>query len=116
MGWLSINNSVDDQSMDVNKADKDDPNVQSHNTIQESLYNKMSSMLEGLHMVLASSYLLHICCLLWLTAVVSSFFYFQAWLLVVISVLCNEIYTHVSFSKWMLTPGGFLHGTCMHMS
>lgn len=39
--------------------------------------NKISSMLEGLRLILDSSYLLHVCGFLWLTAVVSSFFYFQ---------------------------------------
>eukprot|EP00250_Pteridium_aquilinum_P000236 c10259_g1_i1 orf=158-1600(+) len=43
----------------------------------EAVRSKISSMLEGLRLILASSYLLHVCCFLWLTAVVSSFFYFQ---------------------------------------
>lgn len=42
-----------------------------------SMKHKFSAMLDGLQLILASTYLLHVCCFMWLTAVVSSFFYFQ---------------------------------------
>lgn len=38
---------------------------------------KFSAALEGVKLILASGYLIHVCSFLWLTAVVSSFFYFQ---------------------------------------
>lgn len=65
--------SIDIQS-DCQSNDED---VQIDYSLWEAVCSKVSAMLEGLRLILASSYLLHVCCFLWLTAVVSSFFYFQ---------------------------------------
>ncbi|KAH7289962.1 hypothetical protein KP509_30G025900 [Ceratopteris richardii] len=51
--------------------------VQTTQSLWQLVCNKALSMLEGLQLTLASSYLLRICCFLWLTAIVSSFFYFE---------------------------------------
>ncbi|CAK9193764.1 unnamed protein product [Sphagnum troendelagicum] len=47
------------------------------NSPKPRLVNKLVAMLEGLRLIVASTYLLHICAFLWLSAVVSSFFYFE---------------------------------------
>lgn len=38
---------------------------------------KLASVLEGVRLIFSSAYLLQICAFLWLTAVISSFFYFE---------------------------------------
>ncbi|CAK9859248.1 unnamed protein product [Sphagnum jensenii] len=47
------------------------------NSPKPRLVNKLVAMSEGLRLIVASTYLLHICAFLWLSAVVSSFFYFE---------------------------------------
>eukprot|EP00249_Psilotum_nudum_P011708 c23338_g1_i2 orf=860-2320(-) len=50
------------------------------------VWHVLSTMLGGLQLILTSSYLLHVCFLMWLTAMVSSFFYFQRAIVVAGSV------------------------------
>lgn len=66
---LSIRSETCDQSMESHSETAEKTPVY--------IKHKFSAMLEGLQLILASTYLLHVCCFLWLTAVVSSFFYFQ---------------------------------------
>lgn len=46
-------------------------------TLLHTTANKLASLLEGVRLIFSSTYLLQICAFLWLTAVVSSFFYFE---------------------------------------
>lgn len=46
-------------------------------TVSGTTTNKLASLLEGVRLIFSSTYLLQICAFLWLTAVISSFFYFE---------------------------------------
>ncbi|KAG0564921.1 hypothetical protein KC19_8G149900 [Ceratodon purpureus] len=46
-------------------------------TLSGTTTNKLTSLLEGVRLIFSSTYLLQICAFLWLTAVISSFFYFE---------------------------------------
>lgn len=50
--------------------------------------NKVAALLEGIRLIFASTYLLHICAFLWLTAVISSFFYFEVRMFISIIAIC----------------------------
>ena len=70
------------------------------------------AMLDGLRLILSSTYLLYVSLFLWLSAVVSSFFYFQVrYTFFSFTEIYSEIQNHAhnSYCIWISRKDGFIH-------
>ncbi|KAG9454521.1 hypothetical protein H6P81_007425 [Aristolochia fimbriata] len=75
-GLSSVKKAVQDEQTKVNNETEPEPGASSLKS-SSVLKPQLGAILDGLVLILSSNYLLYVSLLLWLSAIVSSFFYFQ---------------------------------------